>query len=161
MDQPAANEAATMITFFTPGAPIAKGNHRINRSAGRIYDAAGAALTAWEKTVSYCASIAPRDGWRIDLPVTMTVEFLIPREVIQGKPGKQRKIRRQGTLPGKRGTGDLDKLLRAIGDALEGVLLNDDSQIVSITASKRFTVAGEIPGAQVTLLRAPGAQVAL
>lgn len=33
---------------------------------------------------------------------------------------------------------DLDKLLRAIGDALTGTVLRDDAQIVSVDACKRY-----------------------
>ena len=50
---------------------------------------------------------------------------------------------------------DLDKLIRAVGDALEGVVLADDAQIVSFDGTrKRYTLPGERPGAsiEVTLI---------
>jgi hypothetical protein len=37
---------------------------------------------------------------------------------------------------------DLDKLVRAVGDALTGILYRDDAQIVSLNASKRFAGLG-------------------
>jgi Holliday junction resolvase RusA-like endonuclease len=35
-------------------------------------------------------------------------------------------------------TGDLDKLLRSTNDALTGVLFDDDRQVISIDATRRY-----------------------
>ena len=48
--------------------------------------------------------------------------------------------------------GDIDKLQRSLLDALTGVLYDDDRQVVSITAHKRYTVADEPQGALITLM---------
>jgi crossover junction endodeoxyribonuclease RusA len=47
---------------------------------------------------------------------------------------------------------DRDKLLRAIGDALTGVLYRDDSYIVDGNTSKRYCVGDELPGVLITLI---------
>ena len=47
---------------------------------------------------------------------------------------------------------DRDKLLRAIGDALTGVLYVDDSYIVSGPTDKRYCVGDELPGVLITLI---------
>jgi Holliday junction resolvase RusA-like endonuclease len=41
---------------------------------------------------------------------------------------------------------DLDHYVRALGDALSGVLIEEDSQIVSIYASKVYPHPGAVPG---------------
>jgi len=51
---------------------------------------------------------------------------------------------------------DLDKLLRGLLDALQGVLVRDDAQIVSIEACKRFASEGESPGVIVEIVKCNG-----
>ena len=48
---------------------------------------------------------------------------------------------------------DLDKLVRAIGDALSVNcnMLQDDSQVTEIRAQKRYCIGSEEPGALITL----------
>lgn len=43
--------------------------------------------------------------------------------------------------------GDLDKYVRAVGDALTGYAYDDDAQIVHISAMKRYCDEGEMEGA--------------
>jgi len=47
--------------------------------------------------------------------------------------------------------GDLDKLLRSTNDALTGTLFDDDRQVVSIDATKRYCIGNEPQGAIITL----------
>jgi Holliday junction resolvase RusA-like endonuclease len=44
---------------------------------------------------------------------------------------------------------DLDKLIRAVLDGLADILIPDDAQVVSISASKRYAAEGEMPGARI------------
>ena len=46
---------------------------------------------------------------------------------------------------------DLDKLVRAILDAGSGVAWRDDSQVISITATKRVAELHEQPGAKLSI----------
>jgi Holliday junction resolvase RusA-like endonuclease len=48
--------------------------------------------------------------------------------------------------------GDIDKLSRAVLDALTGTLLHDDSQVVQLSAHKRYTTPDERPGALITII---------
>lgn len=48
--------------------------------------------------------------------------------------------------------GDIDKLSRAVLDALTGSLLHDDSQVVQLAAHKRYCTAEEKPGALITII---------
>lgn len=48
--------------------------------------------------------------------------------------------------------GDIDKLTRAVLDALTGTLLHDDSQVVQLAAHKRYCTTDEKPGALVTII---------
>jgi crossover junction endodeoxyribonuclease RusA len=46
---------------------------------------------------------------------------------------------------------DLDKLVRTVFDGMTGILFKDDSQIVSLTASKEYTTNGTLPRVEVIL----------
>ena len=47
--------------------------------------------------------------------------------------------------------GDLDKLLRSTLDSLTGVAFDDDRQVVSVNASKRYCTQDEPQGALITI----------
>ena len=51
---------------------------------------------------------------------------------------------------------DLDKLTRAVGDALQGVWYREDSQIVDGRQSKRVAPPGIDPGVLITLYKLEG-----
>lgn len=63
-----------------------------------------------------------------DAPVRVTLAFRFPRPAA----AKNR------LYPHMRSTGDLDKLCRAVLDALQPGVLIDDSLVVSLTAKKRY-----------------------
>jgi crossover junction endodeoxyribonuclease RusA len=47
--------------------------------------------------------------------------------------------------------GDLDKILRSTFDSLTGVAFDDDRQVVSVNASKRYCTQDEPQGAVITI----------
>jgi Holliday junction resolvase RusA-like endonuclease len=51
--------------------------------------------------------------------------------------------------------GDIDKLSRALCDALTSVAYDDDDQVVNLTAAKRYCTEEEDPGLTVTLIKLP------
>lgn len=69
--------------------------------------------------------------------VHVVTEFVMPRRASAPKHSTPKHTRKP----------DLDKLLRAVGDALTGVVYEDDSQIVGWDASKREAEPGEQPRA--------------
>ncbi|MGD0056402.1 MAG: RusA family crossover junction endodeoxyribonuclease [Methanomassiliicoccales archaeon] len=72
----------------------------------------------------------------------VTTNFVLPRP--KSLPRKRR-------LNTKRP--DLDKLIRTVLDGLAKIILPDDAQVVSIVASKRYTVDDENPGVLVKVVR--------
>ena len=61
-------------------------------------------------------------------------------------------------LTAARRVGDLDKLCRAVFDALTGVVIEDDCLIVELTATKRIAHHGEEPGCAITVWALPSEQ---
>jgi len=48
---------------------------------------------------------------------------------------------------------DLDKLIRAVLDALANVIIPDDAQVISISSKKRYADGSEMPGAEILVRR--------
>lgn len=75
--------------------------------------------------------------------VHLIVTFILPRPASLPK-----RVQHHTKKP------DLDKLTRALKDALTGVVWQDDSQVVNVTAHKRYAGLDEMPGARVVVEQA-------
>lgn len=117
------------------GLPVPQARPRaFQTSAGRIRMYDPATCKDWKRTV--LAQVlpakppAPAEG-----PLVMDLVFELPRPKSAPK-----RVQHPTTRP------DLDNLLKAIKDALRGVVYRDDSQIVALTATKKY---GEAPGVSI------------
>ena len=102
----------------------------------------------WRSDVM-AAVVGAYQGPLIAAPVSVEVVFLFPRP--KGHYGKQG-LRASAPLHLiSQSAGDIDKLCRSTLDGISagagGALLRDDSQVVSLHASKRYCSIGERPGA--------------
>lgn len=120
------------ILFIVPGTPVPKGRPRFTRQ-GRTYTPA--------KTKSYEEQIAilskeAMDGLEpLKTPVAVLVTVFFP------VPASYSAKRRNACLAGEeRHTKrpDLDNVVKAITDGMNGVVYEDDSQIVRIGATKEY-----------------------
>jgi len=139
----------TVVDFFVAGTPKPQGSKRgfIHPATKRVIltEAAGAPLKDWRHDVKLTA-ISRMSGKEMISPptaVVMTVEFVLPRPV---------SLPKSKPTPLATKKPDTDKLLRAIGDALTGVVYADDSQVIDIRGRKRVAEIGEQPGARITIL---------
>lgn len=124
------------FSFFVPGEPITEGSTEAFTSGQRVvvtHDR-GRALDQWRIKVAHAAEAAAYEAcWpiRYDGPVEVWAEFRLPRPKSAPKSCKHPQMRP-----------DLDKLQRAIGDALAPYkrlgVLRDDSRIVGWHAVKRY-----------------------
>lgn len=137
------------FSFFVPGEPVTEGSTRAFASGQRVvvtHDR-GRELDQWRLRVARVAEAAARKaGWepRHDGPVAVTATFLLPRPKSVPKTRKW-----PHTKP------DLDKLQRAVGDALSPYkrpgVLRDDSRIVEWRASKCYAGDPRMVGAVITV----------
>lgn len=137
------------FSFFVPGEPITEGSTRAFASGQRVvvtHDR-GPELAAWRTRVKRAAQEAAREaGWepRYDGPVVVDAVFMLRR------PKSAKKRLMPHVKP------DLDKLIRAVGDALapykQPGVLKDDSRIVTWHASKHYAIPYE-SGAFITVAR--------
>lgn len=154
------------IRFFVPGVAKPGGS----KTAGAIYrkgpdgrpvpvvNEHGRVLTttreackgnpAWRATVATAARAA-YEGAPIDEPLFLGVLFLIsrPKSHLSARGGLK-----PSAPPYPTGKPDATKLMRAVEDALKGILYVDDSRCVAAWASKVYTLGQA--GAWVTLLPA-------
>ncbi len=128
------------------GVPRPQGSMRaFVRSGKPIITASSKGLRAWRDLVAFVANEAARDedAEMVEKgPVHVDILFSLPR------PKAEPKTRR--TWPDRRP--DLDKLVRAVLDALTGISFHDDGQVVSILAAKDW---GR-PGVEIVVSRIEG-----
>lgn len=122
----------TAIQFQVRGLPIAQGSSRAWVANGKpIITTTAKGLSSWRRLVADVAQHhAPEAPW--EGPVGVNLHFGLP------KPKSAPKTRR--VWPAKRP--DLDKLTRAVLDALTYVIFTDDSQVVEIYATKDYGPPG-------------------
>lgn len=149
---------ARALRFAVPGHPRAQGSKSARIVGKRVVlvelaDMAkktrpGGGLKRWRKRVAARALVEMHaDGLELfDGPVELTVEFVLPRPA-----GHYTKAggRLKKSAPAFPALPDLSKLVRAIEDAMSGVVYNDDRQIVRTVSSKRYAARGGIGGALV------------
>lgn len=121
------------IDFTVKGIPIPKGSMR-HIGNGRMVDQTK--TKPWMNSVRSAALLSARerglDGM-IDVPVRVEIKFYFPRPAA----AKNR------LYPHKRSVGDIDKLSRAVLDALQPTrteigILTDDSLVVDLRAKKEY-----------------------
>lgn len=128
------------ITFRVASVPVPKGSMKAFVRGGRpILTSDNPSLKGWEAIVR--AQAQAHIPALIPGPVSVSLAFACKRT--QSLP-KRREVAHQ-TKP------DVDKLARAVLDALTGVAFSDDAQVTKLACTKRYALEGEQPGVLVTL----------
>ncbi len=105
-------------------------------------------LKAWELAVRAAAmTMCKRDVHPHRGPVEVCILFLLRRPMKHYKKGCLRYDAPEASNCVTRGRQDLDKLERAVLDALPGVMYEDDSQVVAIKSRKQWSTLSEDPAA--------------
>lgn len=107
------------------------------QGVAHVHHVQGAALAQWRASIRLAAQQA--GAYITPLPVAITITFGMPRPKshLMLRGGKyvvkwQDKDKRPAVAP------DLDKLTRAVMDALSGVCYKDDAQVVSLHVEKVY-----------------------
>ena len=125
------------FSFTVPGLPQGKGRPRFVKATGRAYTPEKTA--SYESLIAYAASQAMRGAEPISAPVGVKVQAVFP--IPASWPQKRKMAARWHTSKP-----DGDNILKAIGDALNGIVWADDKQIARTSIAK---VYGETPGLHV------------
>lgn len=127
----------TTRTVFVAGTPAPQGSKR-HIGNGRMIESSKR-VGPWR---THIATEARLSGEMLPPgPVDVNLKFVVPRP-------KQTPKRRPTPPATKRP--DIDKLTRAVLDALTGTWLHDDSNVTKLTATKRIAEPGEQPGVTIT-----------
>ena len=132
-----------MIEFFVPGIPQTKGSARafLPKGKGRypVVTNDNPKNKKWARGVKIAAqnAMAKQDMKILTGPVKLSCVFYVPQP-------KRVKIGLElsTTRP------DLDKMVRSVGDALEGTCYKQDAQVAGIMATKFYSLK---PGVQITV----------
>lgn len=123
--------------FFVPGKPAPQGS---KRHVGRgILIESSKEVGPWRERVALAAYAAMEGRPVFDGPVSVILQFVLPRPKTAPKTRTPAATKRP----------DLDKLERAILDALTSVCFADDSQVVNLCGYKRIAELGETAGVEV------------
>ena len=124
------------VIFFTEGTPVTQGSMR-SAGRGRMYHEKGPELRAWRKAIQVAAKNAGAKPLQEHEPVQVVITFYLPRPKSVTRSYPSAKM-------------DVDKLTRAVFDALSEIVIADDGQVVSVQATKLYA-DGCKPGAHISI----------
>lgn len=116
------------MTILIPGVPVPQGS--LKTVNGHTFHDNAAKLKPWREAVGYAFIGQPK----VDGPVSIAMSFRLPR------PRSRTKLDAEGYFVDRWVTTkpDLDKLCRAVLDALTGIAYTDDAQVAHISAMKSY-----------------------
>lgn len=145
-------EGPGVIAFEVGGIPVTQGSVRavLPRGSQKPIVVQGSSAAARRSLDAWRGDIAAEArAWRAEhpafVPLTCPVQLKLSFHLVRPK-SHPKTIR---TWPTGKNSGDLDKLVRAVFDALTGVLFIDDGQVVGLVTSKDYSPS---PGCSVRLV---------
>lgn len=135
-----------MITFTIPGPPVGKGRPRATTINGMARLYTPKKTVSYEGLVAHAAQAAMRGQPLIECPVHL--DLLIRCQVPASWSLKKQRMALAGEIfPATKP--DADNIVKAIGDACNGVVWRDDVQAVDGSWRKRYAA---VPGVVVTIM---------
>lgn len=150
-----------MIAFTVRGIPAPQGSKRAfrNRHSGRVALVESSKRVApWRSDVRDAALAAiaghPEHGQHsavpFHAPVMVDLSFTLPRPKSHYGSGRNATALKPWAMAARPGSKpDLDKLVRAVLDALSGLVWDDDALVVALHAAKFYAGLGIHPGVHV------------
>jgi crossover junction endodeoxyribonuclease RusA len=124
-----------MLEVFVAGNPAPQGSKR-HVGNGRMIESSKR-LHPWRSTIAAAVRFDMLEGaLAFRGAVVVTLDFVMPRPVSTPKRFTPPAVKRP----------DIDKLARACLDAITGIAIRDDSQVVELVATKRIAEIAETPG---------------
>jgi len=135
-------------SLYVTGKPIPQGSTKAFAVKGKAFTTSTNAgpLARYRNDIRNIWTTSPKKGERlepdpVDGEVVMVIDFTFARPKSHYLPAnskrKERELREDAPAY-VIGKPDLDKLIRAVGDALTGYAYKDDAQVVQVVAHKRW-----------------------
>lgn len=133
---PSGDLVRSTVCLRVAGHPVTQGSKRAFVAGGhaRLVESGGDRHKLWRHAVNDEA----RRGW-VEAPLAGPVVLDLIFDI---QPPKSLTRARRAAGPVGQRSGDLDKLARAVLDALTGVVYLDDSQVVELVVTKRWAGPG-------------------
>jgi len=130
------------IVFTVEGRPRPQGSKRpfVNQHTGKVALVEQSKHVGdWRARIAYAAGQACEGQFR-DVPVSARVDCVFERPRSHYRTGRFSHLLREGvpSHPITRSTGDVDKLARAVLDALTGPVIADDSLVCSLAVERVY-----------------------
>lgn len=140
------------ISFDVVGTPAPKGSSRAIMRGGRPIVVQGSSNVTLKKQQTWASCVSAAAAFEMQreqpiakAPLQVDVTFILVRPAAH--------YGRKGLLPSAPAfpavKPDIDKLARQTLDAMTGIVFDDDSRIVSLTAHKVYAAPGQAPGARI------------
>jgi len=146
------------LAFRVYGVPLPKGNLKpfVRKVRGMMIPIATESnrnVKGWQQLIAEganraIASLPDTDRVVLDRGVRMTIAFYLPRP---------KKFSKRGVFVAHCKAPDLDKLARAVLDALSAIAYFDDAQVTELIARKYYADVGAPPCADIRVEAAPAA----
>ncbi|TXG96497.1 MAG: RusA family crossover junction endodeoxyribonuclease [Nevskiaceae bacterium] len=134
------------VQFLVPGEPVGKGRPRIGRVGGH------ARMFTPQKTASYEGLIALAGTQAMAGRTLLEGAVMVEMRIVLAIPQSMSKKRKAQAIAGElfpTKKPDMDNVIKAIYDGLNGVVWKDDVQVVDAFVRKRY---GEVPGVHVRIV---------
>jgi Holliday junction resolvase RusA-like endonuclease len=141
------------ISFGVRGVPVPQGA-LVRSPHGGLYHRDAKRLDAWRGAIAVEAADAVGDNRPMEGPVAVAIEFVLPRPQSHYLPANGRRSRpllRADAPEFVSGPPDVDKLCRALLDALTAVVIRDDGQVASVSARKVYETDDRHTGCRVSV----------
>lgn len=134
------------VSFTVPGKPVGKGRPRAATRGKHVTLYTPEATAAYESTVALAASQAMADQPLILGPVDVLMRILLPVPASWSQK-KQREALAGAIVPTTKP--DMDNVVKAVFDAINGVVWHDDTQVADLRVQRRY---GATPGVSVVVM---------
>lgn len=149
MQQSTTPTPISSFTFKVLGKPAPQGS---KRHVGKgVMVESSKRCKPWRQDVRHTVMELLPDGWyaNMDKAITLSCVFVFARPKNHFRTNGQLKPSAPKHCSGR--IGDISKLVRAVEDAMTGVVYNDDAQIINLIAHRRFANDREQPCAIITV----------
>lgn len=134
-----------MIVFTVPGQPVGKGRPRIGKVGNHARMFTPAKTASYEGMVAMAAQQAMQGGALLEGPVRTLLRMTLAVPASWSRKKQEQAMAgliRPTTKP------DADNVVKAIFDAINGVVWRDDVQVVELGVTKFY---GAVPGVSVRI----------
>lgn len=152
------------VRFTVPGLPVPQGSAKwvpSHTKPGKVIPKTNKRLENYRAAVQFWASSKVERIISEPVEVELVFTFLRPQSHFGTRKGEHYLKPTAPQVLVSRGVGDIDKLARAVLDALTGVAIVDDSLVAELHVSKRYSVGAEGPHTVVRLRRMPNLETVI